>query len=168
MLPVEQVLQTDPFHMGAMLRLSELRYRQGLYDDGLKHALRALQLDTYHPEANYLAGMLYRAKRDYLNAKETLGWAARSMEFRSAAYAQLAEVLIAEEDFTRALTYSEQALDFNRYSINAWQAYAISARKLGQTTEAQKALKEILEIDPINHFVRFESYLLSIWTYIYI
>ena len=157
----EKVLVDDPFHINAMLGMGELLYRQGLYGEGLKFANKALRLDTYHPKANYVAGILYRGKGDNLNAKEALGWAARSMEFRSNAYGQISELLLAEGQLAKAQKYAKKALDFNQYNINAWQVAAISARKSADFTTAETALEKIEKIDPLNHFAKFERYLIS-------
>ena len=156
-----QVIAADPYHIEALLGLGELYYRQGLYEEGLKWANQALRLDTYHPAANYIAGILYRGKGDLLNAKESLGWAARSMEFRSNAYAQMGEILVAEGDFSRAKKYAEKALNFNQFNINAWQVKVIAARKIGDKILTISYLKEITQIDPLNHFAKFETYLIS-------
>lgn len=156
-----QVLKSDPYHIEAMLGMGELLYRQGLYEEGLTFANQALTLDTYHPKANYVAGILYRGKGDYLNAKEALGWAARSMEFRSNAYAQISEILLAEGQFEKAKKYANKALDFNQYNINAYQVLAIIGRETVDGIGAVNALEKIKKIDPINHFVFFENYL---WT----
>ncbi len=155
----EQALSEEPYHAGAMVGLGELYYRRGEYAKGLSYANQALRLDTYNPHANYTAGILYRAKGDLLNAKESLGWAARSMQYRSNAYAQMAEILLAEEDWKKAEKYAQKAIDFNRYNLNAWQVMAIAARKLNDPTHAQKAISEIMQIDPLNHFGYFEQYL---------
>ena len=157
----EKVLIDDPFHINAMLGMGELLYRQGLYDEGLIYANKALKLDTYHPKANYVAGILYRGKGDYLNAKEALGWAARSMEFRSNAYAQISELLLAEGKLDKAKKYANKALDFNQYNLNAWEVIAIAARQTTDFKTAEKAIDKIEKIDPINHFAKFERYLLS-------
>lgn len=157
----EKVLATDPFHINALLGMGELLYRQGLYAEGLTYANKALQLDTYHPKSNYIAGILYRGKGDNLNAKEAFGWAARSMEFRSNAYAQMSELLLAEGQFEKAIKYAKKALDFNQYNINAWQVMAIAARQTTDFKTANEALNKIEKIDPINHFAKFERYLLS-------
>ena len=156
-----KVLEQDPFHMNALLGLGELFYRQGLYKEGLEYVQKALRLDTYHPKANYVAGILYRGKGDYLNAKEALGWAARSMEFRSNAFAQMGELLLAEGQLTKAKTYVQKALNFNQHNINAWQVLAIVARLTSELEDAEKALTKIEELDPINHFSKFEQYLLE-------
>ena len=157
----EKVLATDPFHINALLGMGELLYRKGLYEEGLTYANKALRLDTYHPKANYVAGILYRGKGDNLNAKEAFGWAARSMEFRSNAYAQMSELLLAEGQFDKAKKYAKKALDFNQYNLNAWQVVAIATRQTTDFKTAEEALNKIEKIDPINHFAKFERYLLS-------
>ena len=115
----EEVLVKDPNHMGALVSMGDVHFRRGEYEKGLAYTQRALRLDTYDPAANYTAGILYRGKGDLLNAKESLGWAARSMTYRSSAYAQIAEIALVEEDHQKALLYCDKALDFNRYNLNA-------------------------------------------------
>ena len=156
-----KVLEIDPSHLAAKVELGELFYRQGLYDEGLTYVRKALKMDTYHPQANYVAGILYRAKGDNVNAKEAFGWAARSMQYRSNAYAQMAEILLSETAFDKAIKYAQKALDFNWYNMSAWQVLAIEARKTNKTKEAQQFLKELLTIDPLHHFAYFERYLLE-------
>lgn len=85
-------IQKDPMHIDAMAVLSELYYRNNLPDSALIYANMALTLDTYHPAANYFAGINYSQKGDYLNALEAFGWAARSMEYRSTANAEMAAI----------------------------------------------------------------------------
>ena len=157
----EQVLDEDPNHMGALVGLGDIHFRRGEYEEGLSHVKRALRLDTYDPAANYTAGILYRGKGDLLNAKESLGWAARSMTHRSAAYAQIAEIALIEEDLQRALSYSDKSLDFNRYNLNALSVQAVVMRLMGNNVKANEILDRITEIDPLNHFAFFEQHLLS-------
>jgi tetratricopeptide (TPR) repeat protein len=94
-------------------------------------------------------------------AEEAFSVAARTMEYRSAAYVEMAGVRIQKEDFQVAVEYAKKALDFNRYNIPAFELLSASYRKLNQKTEAEHILNELLEIDPLDHFARFEQYLLS-------
>ncbi|MCK4646137.1 MAG: tetratricopeptide repeat protein, partial [Candidatus Aminicenantes bacterium] len=96
-----------------------------------------------------------------VDAKEALGWAARSMEYRSGAYCQMAEIYFQEEHFDLALEYARRALDFNKYNINGYQIMTVIFRKMRKPKEASQVLKQILEIDPLNHQARFEHYLLK-------
>lgn len=156
----DSVIQSELYHIPALIGMAELLYRQAKYDEGLQYANQALILDTYHPGANYIAAILYRAKANYLNAKEAFGWAARSMAFRSNAYCQISEILLAEDELEKANQYARKALAFNDYNIQAWSVIAIVARKLRDTNTAENALSKIESIDPINHFVKFERHLL--------
>lgn len=154
-------LDMEPQHLNAHCQLAELYYRKGDYKQGLAHARQALSWDTYHPQANYMAGVIYRAKGDFVNAKESLAWAARSMAFRSAAYGQMAEIYLQEKDLVRAGTYAQKSLDFNRYNINALQVLAIQQRKSDKRQAALQTLDQLREVDPLNHLAFFEAYLLD-------
>ncbi|WP_170110489.1 DUF5107 domain-containing protein [Flavilitoribacter nigricans] len=154
-------LEDNPAHLEALAALAELYYRQGLYDRGLEPALRALSIDTYHPGANYVAGILFQAQGDFINAKEALGWAARSMEYRSAAYGIMAGILLAEQQAGEAIRYARQALDFNRFNMQARQTLAVAQRTSGQEKAAQETVMTLLEMDPLSHFSYFEQYLLD-------
>jgi hypothetical protein len=88
----EAALETEPWNRDALLGLADLSLRSGFYEGGLEYANRALQLDAYDGEANFMAGGLYRALGRTADARDAYGWAARSMAFRSAAYVQLAEL----------------------------------------------------------------------------
>jgi len=157
----EDCLEMEPRHLDAYCQLAELHYRKGDYKQGLAYAQQALRWDTYHPQANYMAGVIYRAKGDFVNAKESLAWAARSMAFRSAAYGQMAEIYLQEKDITRAGTYAKKSLDFNRYNINALQVLAIQQRRSDQLKAAQETLQQLRAVDPLNHLAFFEAYLLD-------
>lgn len=157
----EQALEYEPRHSEVMIALGEYYYRSGQYDKGLTYVKKALQLDTYDAHANYVAGILYRGKGDWINAKESLGWAARSMKYRSNASAQMAEILLTEGKYAKADIYADKALAFNRFNMNAWMIYGISKRKFGHPELAIDVYERILEIDPLNHFARFERYLIS-------
>ena len=158
---LNKILENDPNHLEALVDLAEIHFRQGEYQKSLALSKRALQLDTYHHRANYQAGITYRAMQDMTNAKEALGWAARGMAFRSNAYGQIAEIILGEGDYNRSLNYANKSLDFNRYNLNALQVMAIAHRVLGNVDQADQVISQMKEIDPINHFMRFEQFLLS-------
>jgi tetratricopeptide (TPR) repeat protein len=92
----EEAVETEPWNREALLGLGELAYRRGLFAEGLGYVNRVLQLDAYDAEANFLAGLLYRALAQPADAQDAFGWAARSVAYRSAAYVQLAELKIIE------------------------------------------------------------------------
>jgi len=96
--PARELFQTalseEPWNREALLGLGDISYRRGLFAEGLGYVSQALQLDAYDPEANFLAGLLYRALCRPGDARDAFGWAARSTAFKSAAYVQLAEMKI--------------------------------------------------------------------------
>jgi len=154
-------LGENPAHLEALAHFAELHYWKAEYDEGLKLVLEALALDTYHPQANYVAGILYKAKKNYLNAKEMLGWAARSMEYRSAAYALMAEIELAENELANAIHYGEKSLHFNQFNVAAHQVLIVAYRLNEKREQAKNYVQVLLKIDPLCHFARFEKHLLE-------
>lgn len=158
---LKKCLEKDPLYIDAMAALTELYYRSMRYDSALYFANNALMLDTYHPAANFFAGITYLAKGNLTDAHESLGWAARSPEFRSVAYAQMSAIEFLQNNKGLTEHYANQSLDFNRYNFNALQNLAVLYRKSGDKDKAQKILQTILKVDQLSHFADFENYLLD-------
>jgi len=159
-------LRREPRNREALLAMAELDYRRGYMDASLGHAKRVLELDAYDGAANFLAGLAYRAMRMRADARDAFGWAARSMAYRSAAYVQLAELMIMEAADTparypEALRYARLALDYDRTSVSAWRALAVAGRRTGSDGLAREARNALLALDPLHHFVVAEHYLES-------
>lgn len=155
----ERALASEPWNRQALLGMAELEYRRGRYEAGLEHATRLLQLDTYDAEANFIAGILYRASGKTIDAIDALGWAARSMRYRSAANAQLADVHLASGALADAERHARRALDYDRFNLSARQVLAMVARQRGDVVGAETMRSELLEIDPLHHFVEAERFL---------
>ncbi len=155
----ESALAEEPWNRGALLGLADLEYRCGLYEAGLAYVDRALQLDTYDTSANFIAGNLHRALGHETDAREAYGWAARSLAYRSAAYVQLAELTLAGGDLPEAAMYARLALDYDRFNIAARQVLAIVGRRAGDAALAVSMREQLLELDPLHHFVAAEVYL---------
>jgi tetratricopeptide (TPR) repeat protein len=155
----ESALAEEPWHRDALLGLADLEYRRGRYESGLDHVNRVLQLDAYDAAANFAAGNLYRALGRVTDASEAYGWAARSMAYRSVAYVQLAELRLARGDLGEAKRYAKLALNYDRYDIPARQVLAMIGRKSEDTALASSMRQQLLDLDPLHHFVRSELYL---------
>ncbi len=154
-------LEKDPLHTRALCRAAEIYCRRGEYKTSLFYAHRALLNEMYDPEANYIYGIVSRRQGNHLDAKETLGWAARSIEYRSSAYSQMAEIYFLEKDFGPALDYADKALAFNAANINALLLKSVIYRVEHRPFQAQKTLANVLDIEPLNHMARYELYLLT-------
>jgi predicted negative regulator of RcsB-dependent stress response len=154
-------LEKEPTHSRALYRVAELYYKQARYDEGLEVAKKILENDTYDASANFISGMIYSRLGKLNQAEEAFSVAARTMEFRSAGYLQIAGLKIRANDLRGSIQYSSKALDFNRYNIPAYELLATCYRKLGNPVESDHILNELLEIDPLCHYARFERYLLN-------
>jgi hypothetical protein len=152
----KKCLQKDPLYIDAMAALTEIYYRSNQYDSALYYANNALQLDTYDPAANYIAGVTYHAQGNLTDALESLGWAARSQEYRSTSYALMAgiELQLGNKELTEH--YGNLSLDYNRTNFNALEVLTILYRKSGETALADKYIETINNLDPLSHFADFE------------
>ncbi|MDE2875020.1 MAG: DUF5107 domain-containing protein [Gemmatimonadota bacterium] len=155
----EEAAAAEPWNRGALLGLADLALRSARYEEGLEHARRVLQLDTYDAAANFVAGNLYRALGRDADARDAFGWSARAVAFRSASYIRLGEIMVEGGKWGEGKRYAELALDFDRNSIPAWQLLAIIGRLSGDEAGAERALTALLRIDPLSHFVPGERYL---------
>ncbi|KQS27842.1 hypothetical protein ASG33_15610 [Dyadobacter sp. Leaf189] len=155
------VLEKEPTHSGALVRLAEYHYRKGEYAQGLDFARRALAENTYHGGANYLYGALHRKLGDLTKAEEALSVATWTMEYRSGAYAQLAGIALQKQDYEKAEHDARKALDYNRNNLTAYQLLGTALRKLNKPEQTAQVWKELLEVDPLSHYAHFEQYLLA-------
>ncbi|MDE2795855.1 MAG: DUF5107 domain-containing protein [Gemmatimonadota bacterium] len=155
----EEAVATEPWNRGALLGLADLALRSARYEEGLEHARRALQLDTYDAAANFVAGNLYLALGRDMDARDAFGWSARAVAFRAASYVRLGEVMVGAGRWGEVKRYAELALDFDRKSVSAWQLLAVVARLSGDREGAERALVTLLDIDPLHHFVLAERHL---------
>jgi tetratricopeptide (TPR) repeat protein len=154
-------LKDEPNHVRALARVAALYGRRGEPEKGLTYAAQALGIRKYDPGANYQYGVLARRLDNLTDAKETFGWAARSPEFGSAAYCQLAEISLQEKLNINAAEYATKALEYNAHNINASIVLALARGRLGQTRKAAALLDALLTTDPLNHTARFAQYLLE-------
>jgi tetratricopeptide (TPR) repeat protein len=152
----KKCLEMDHLYIDAYAALADLFYRSMNYDSVFYYANAALQLDTYHPGTNYIAGLNYLAMGDMTNALETLGWAARSPEYRSAAYEKMAAAEFILNNLTLAGHYSRLSLDYNRHNLNALQILALVNRLTGESKKAGELLLDIENIDQTGHFSSYE------------
>ncbi len=154
-------LGKEPNYNPALALLAEICYRFTDYEKGLEYAKKALANDAYDAGANFIWGVINRELGNMADAKDGFSWASRDMEYRSAAFQQLAEIAFVEKKYNRVERYVYKSLDFNRKNINALKVLAVTLRLQNRKDQAEKVLADILTIDPLNHFARFEKYLLN-------
>jgi predicted Zn-dependent protease len=152
-------LQKDPNYMPALTDYAMLLYRNINYPEALVMAKKALSIDTYDPAANYYYGLINDKLGNIADAKDGFDIASLGMEYRSAAYTELANVYLKENNLIKAVDYAHKAINFNKYAIDAYQMLAVIYRLKNDKSHASKTLDTILFYDPLNHFARFEKYL---------
>jgi tetratricopeptide (TPR) repeat protein len=156
-----ECLKREPVHLRALTRVAELYCRRAEYQTALEYARKALDFAMYDADANYIYGVIARRMGNLVDAKETLGWAARSMKYRAAAYCQLGEIYLMERNRERAQEFLRRALDYDANNIRPQQVLSTACRLWKQPEKARAALGKILQTDPLNHLARFERYLLE-------
>ena len=154
-------LQQVPTHSRALTKAAELYYRKAEYAEGLSFARKVLENDTYNAGANFISGVIAKRLGNLVHAEEYFSVAARTMEYRSGAYLEIAGMKMLAKDFDQAITYAKKALDFNQYNIPAYELLATSYRKLEDPQASEEIIEVLLELDPLNHYARFEKYLLN-------
>ncbi len=154
-----ELLQQEPSHLEALVKLAELEYRRTNYQKALEFAQKALQLDTYNAGANYFSGLSYKKLNDSVNALESLGWAARDIKYRAVSYAVMAEIYFGLNNLNHAATYALKALDYNTYNLNARYVLLLTNRKSNNPLAFETQLQAIRKMDALDHFVEFESIL---------
>ena len=157
LLRFRQLLEIDPSDREALLSLSELHYRMGVYQRSQQYSSLALMQNTYDDRANFLAGIAFQKNSDLVNALESFGWAARSATYRSAAYTHMAEIYMVLKMYDKASAYAGKALDYNTYNISARSVEIIAQRLGGKSPE--NSINDLIAIDPLNHLARFEQYI---------
>ncbi len=156
-----ELLKTEPLHFNALERVAEIYTRRGEYDLAEQYVRKALEINTYLPEANFIYGYLKKLQGNFTDAEDGFRWAMRSLEFRSAALEQIAELNLIKKDYKLACEQANESLLFNKQNLNSYKIKAIAQRKLNQKENADKTAQELLKIDPLNHFALFEKYLLN-------
>ncbi len=157
----EKALEKDAGFLPAINRLALSFYRQMKYDEALSLVKKALAIDTYDGEANYLLGLISREIDDFTTSKSGFSIAMGAVAFRSSAATELANLFLIEKDWVKAKKYAIKALNFNQQNLDALQIMAIVNRNSGNIDEAREVLSRIAELDGTNHFQRFESFLIS-------
>jgi tetratricopeptide (TPR) repeat protein len=154
-------LQKDPDFLPALIKITELYYRNMLYEKALESATKALSIDTHDGAANYYYGLVNEYLGNTTDAIDGFSIATLSEEYRSAAYTGLARIYLKDRNMVKALGFTERAIDYNRYNIEALQLQAVVYRYMNDAGRESQVLENILSYDPLNHFSMFEKYLLE-------
>ena len=152
-------LALDPCFVPALDALARLLVAEARDAEAKALVRKALAVDTYDAEANYLDGVLLVASGDLATARERLGMAAYSPAMRSAALSLCARLSLAEGDWAGADALAADALRANADSIDAQAVRIVAARRGGNTAKAAALARAALESAPLCHLFAHELWL---------
>lgn len=150
-------LALDPAYAPALNRVAFNHYRMMQYDKALVYAKKALSIDTYDPEANYLFGIVNAKLGKSANAKSGFSIASQSTSYRSAAFTELAKLYLNEDRYGKAVTTANNALGFNEKNVAALEIRALAFRAQNKPEAAKKTIAELYDLDNTSAFVANEK-----------
>ena len=150
-------LAIEPNFLPALSEMAFLCIRRGRYSAAATFAERGLSVDTYDPSANYAAGFAAFASGDAATAKERLGLASYSVEYRNAAYQLLARLAIRERDWAGALRLCGRILESDAVNRDALLAKVVALRLSGRFVDAAAAAEDALGKWPLFFAVMREA-----------
>lgn len=153
---LNECLRKEPCFAPALTTLAGLMARRGDYGRVRELCARALAVNTYDPEANYLDGIAADALGDALTARERLNLAAYAPAFRASAFTHLAKMALRDGCWRDADELAIKALRSNDRNLDALLVRIISARHSGDASSARAHAKQILHEFPLFHGARFE------------
>ena len=160
-MALRECLRKEPHFAPALTALAGLAVRRGDYGRARDLCARALAVNTYDAEANYLDGLAADARGETATAKERLQLAGYSPLYRSAAFAKLAKMALRDGDWEGADDLAMKSMQANSYNFDAWLVRMAAARKRGGTHAALRIVNLALQVFPLFHGARFEAKLLA-------
>ncbi|WP_316813412.1 DUF5107 domain-containing protein [Pedobacter heparinus] len=149
-------LNLDPFYTEALNGLAGLYFKQLKFAEALCLLNTALAVDTYDPEANYLYGLVNERLGNTADAKDGFSIASQSVEYRVAAFIELAKIFLREGQIERAYTYVKKARLYSPANLQSIYLSIIINKLKGNRDKAMLLINQLLHTDPINYFARFE------------
>jgi len=142
---VDSAIFEDPSIIEALDLKAMICYRSMRYQQAYDAANKALTIDEYDPQANYISGLTALKMGKLYDAMDRLELAAITSELRSAALTKLGEIRFVIGDKDIAADYARKSLVGNSYNMTALQL-------LYQCEPDSKTLDQIEALDPTGHF----------------
>lgn len=149
---IDRALELDPSLIPALNLKAMLCARCQKYEQAYDFASKALAIDTYNPEANYISGIVALKLGKIYDAMDRFEVASITNELRSASCLQLSKIYFREGDYELAADYANKSLVGNMYNISALEI-------LYQIEPDESLLSKISDYDPLCHFPDVERML---------
>lgn len=151
-------LSKDGEFIPALVEMAKLKYYRMQYDSAFYYSKKALSIDTYDGEANYYYGLSAVQLSQDFDAMDGFNVASLSPEFRNAAYTELSKLYFKRRELVKAHEYAHLAFEVNPSNIEALHLLYVLARIKGDQEQLYDLEKKIKELNPIDHFLRFEKF----------
>jgi tetratricopeptide (TPR) repeat protein len=150
---MQSMLQTDADALQA-----DLLARMGSDEDAEKTANRVLALEPEHPQAR-LALATVRLRQDRPDeAVPLLQSLADKPGMSFAAQLRLASAASSAGRYEEAVKYAERAVGMNDGSPSAWYTLGLASVMLGRDSQADAAMRRVLELEPSPDVFRERAY----------
>ena len=149
-------LEQDPWYTPSLHGLAALYLHGGRYAEAFELTRKALQLNTYDGEANYLYGLAARALGKKVEEKDGFSLATYSSAWKDAAYLELGRTALAEQKWNLALTYAHKSRGPMARVVGL-----AALRHLGQREDAERQVRALLGDLPLFPFFQVEQSLLA-------
>ncbi len=154
-------LEKEPWLLPALQKMGLLYLQRGDYQRSLDYCKKALQLDTYNGESNYLYAMNQLKLGHLLDAKEGFSLACYSTAKKGAALIGLGQCFFLEGNMKKAEECWHESLCYNSKRVFPKEWLVTLYRVTGQTGKAATLVEELLQEYPLNRAAAFERYLLT-------
>ena len=155
---IRESLKLDDNYIPSLVEMSKLYYYHMDYDSAFLAAKKALSIDTYDAAANYEYGRSAIKLNKLFDALDGFEVAALTEPYRSAAYTEISKIYLRQKNYMKSLEYAEKSLINNQYNLEGLQLSFLAQMSLQKNKEAEVVANKILELEPLNHFIRFERY----------
>jgi len=158
-----EALRRDPSDARCNIAMGRRALKQGRIDAAKVFFQKAIaRLTRRHPnpetgEAHYFLGLTLVFKGELQAAYPLFYKATWNQAWRSAAFYQLACLDCRLFDFDTALRHLDESLATNGDHTKAMVLQAVIARHSNDPAAAAKLLADVLELDPLDHWARYEA-----------
>lgn len=159
----EAALSRDPADLRSNIALGRKKLYQGCFEAATGYFKTAIDRLTFrHPnpetgQAHYFLGVAQRYLNHIEAAYTSLYKATWNFEWRAAAYYELGCIDMRKGEWALAKGHLENALETNATSNKTQVALAICCRKLTDTERSMAMLKQLLQLDPLDHWALAEQ-----------
>ncbi len=158
---LDSALVRDPHYVPALADRAAIALRSLRYDSARAYARIALSVDTYDGASNFYYGLANRRLGRFADARDGFEIASQSLEYRAAAWTELATLWLAEGDLGKAESYARKAIALDPGTLDALGARVAVARRRGDALALRAAIGALERADPLSHLARFERLMMA-------